>query len=886
MIRSGLLEEFDFLKNSGQWVTLAQSPFYDNYLEFLSQHTQKNLTSLQRSEQIRNVLEESLSLRPSEPQETKAQETETKKEGRAVLKSARQGVPNHTHSHKSISAKPVVNTKKTKSNFAILLLVVFLILLILGFYFFSKKPTEALTKLYQLKGLARNVNVNPDITASDLDQKLFEKSEPPDLYLLMKSLSEKLSSSHGGTQDLSYLCLIHYELWPMSNKSIENLTAYMSLISKTNTVGAAALVCKSSLNLRLHNYETAGHLLQTLLLEFPRDPFGHFLMGELSLLAGDLKTAVSYYEKAHQLFPNWTGTSIAAAKTYFDLGEYEKVIEIQRRTQNPSLMTLAVGSLVLGYRSYEKKALLENALDNTLRPSIRARGLLTMAYFYLNENNKTKALEVAKTAYDLGPRFTAPRRFAESIDPSLSWITPSEQETLARADQYFINGNYLAAFAVYKEAHELSSNHRAAYMASLCLWKLYRSSEAIEWAERALPNFLQNPDVYSDLIFYYSEKYEFGLANTMANKASEDLGDFAKIYPPFYEALAQLELKRNNFKGAIDYAQKALDLDGNYGKAITTMVEAHRGTNEVIESYRWASRLYELNKGNLEAHLLYATELARYQGAQSGLDFLQNIINTHPSSAQAYATKANILAQDHQYGKAKEAGQLALQIEAQNKPLLLSMGDWSLILQQPDQALQLYLNAAAIDPSDALPTFKMASVYLANKQPQPALEQLELVERINTHFPLLYFQKARALDLLGRYSDALNALEYEKKFNPRIGNIHILEGEILMKTKQYAKAAEAYQEATKYKTYGADIYTKLAQAYRLSGQPDVALSMLRTGEQKDPSYKELFKEYGALYEMRGEKPLAIRSYQRYLEIAPNAHDRTAIEGRIRFLGGN
>jgi regulator of sirC expression with transglutaminase-like and TPR domain len=75
----------------------------------------------------------------------------------------------------------------------------------------------------------------------------------------------------------------------------------------------------------------------------------------------------------------------------------------------------------------------------------------------------------------------------------------------------------------------------------------------------------------------------------------------------------------------------------------------------------------------------------------------------------------------------------------------------------------------------------------------------------------------------------------------------------------------------------------MARCYRLSGNLDAAVSMINQAGTQESGNPEVWKEQGAIYEMKQENIKAIEAYSQYLVLVPNAVDREQIQMRINAL---
>ena len=190
------------------------------------------------------------------------------------------------------------------------------------------------------------------------------------------------------------------------------------------------------------------------------------------------------------------------------------------------------------------------------------------------------------------------------------------------------------------------------------------------------------------------------------------------------------------------------------------------------------------------------------------------------------------------------------------------------------------LEAAAIDPSDAEPLFLTGQLYLESGQYAFALKQFEKVIDVNKKYPLAHYYAGQALLEMKQSDRALEMAMAERKLNPDISESYTLAAESYYQQKQYFLCTQEYQQAIAKGLDTSDTYIKLARCQRLSGQLDAALSMLSQASQREDGNPNIYKELGALYHMMGDYIKAIESYKRYLQLDPQAKDKSFIKGQI------
>jgi tetratricopeptide (TPR) repeat protein len=136
---------------------------------------------------------------------------------------------------------------------------------------------------------------------------------------------------------------------------------------------------------------------------------------------------------------------------------------------------------------------------------------------------------------------------------------------------------------------------------------------------------------------------------------------------------------------------------------------------------------------------------------------------------------------------------------------------------------------------------------------------------------------------MGDPRGALNFTDMEKRANPNLADAYLLAAEAQMLLQQYTLCAQEYGRAIKLQPQQAIIYVKLAQCDRKAGQLDAASAMLNVAATKESGLADIYKEQGAIYQMKGEVNHAIEAYNQYFVLNPDAPDRQQIEDQISAL---
>ncbi|WP_246845206.1 tetratricopeptide repeat protein [Bdellovibrio sp. NC01] len=709
------------------------------------------------------------------------------------------------------------------------------------------------------------------------------------------------------------LCVVYRELWPYAKQDAQDVKTITMVTQATralNVVSPLGQVCESVKLMTSGRYREARGTVEATLES--TEPFSLLpvLYGyKAELLQGekDYLNAVPYYEKSIQLWDKWLHPQVQLGVLYMEQQSFADASRMFQEVlkKNPRHREAKFLLGVVEYRGYKKSdsafTLLSSAADSKMRvPSlIEAQGLHALAEIYVLRNEKRKALETAQKAFSLNPNNSDLRQLVVRLGGSDKVKADKNQnnEMLFLGDQYVRQGDNLAAQAEFKAAFEADpKNGTAAMKAAKALWQLNQSFEAIEWlskAMRAEPKLISAYVLQAD---YMSQRFDF-------NGAMMALTNATRISPNNYEVqrgLALLEFRKNNMIGAISYGTRAAKIyDGDIetfillSKANAILAqsivplnkkEIERKENAGKDAVRYATKAVEIDATNPEAQITYAKTLAATQGVDAGITYLNELIKRFSYTLDYRVALAEVYKSEDRYTQARDIYEKVVEADPRNKKAWLGLGEGSKALGMNDKALKAFLQAAVLDPTDGEALFRAGQLYLETSRFDEAIQQFRRVQRLNPNYPRTNYYIGKAAFASGDFNGAMEAAKAEKRLNPNVADSYILAAEIYTARRQYQECAGEYSQAMKLRPQGADIYVKSAQCYRQSGAIDVAEDMLALAAARESGYADIYREQGAIYEMKGDTRSAATAYNKYIGLSPNAPDRAEIEARINRLG--
>ncbi len=905
----------------GQWTALSQEPqFYDKLIEALEGFVEDVSSTKSQSDEETEIGSIPHHLRnPNQTQgptlERSSQKVTPAPKAHATVAARK---PITSPSESVIDLKNIAQVRKQEfiktAKIPLILVAAAVLLALYTLMSSSEAEGDKISLIAPSKGSAT-------MSDSQVKQKLsvaVHAIEADTIESYLEAQNNLVSIVEGAPSNLEVrglLCLVYKQLWPYAKQDASDIRTISSVTQSTrsmDSVGPYGSTCEVVNLQAAGHYKEARGVVESALENAGRTtllPILYFFKGELLEADKNYADAFQYYQKAAQLWESWLRTGVTLGAVASAQNKSPEAAQFFRAVlqKNPGHREAKIQLGILEERAFKNGEnafkLLKSAMDSRSRVSrsLEAEGAYVLAELFLTKDEKSSALSMAQKAYSLSPNNPHYKQLVVRLGGSDKVEgKKGNSEMMFVGDQYARSGDCLAAQAEYKAAFELDrGNGMAAVKAAKCLWVLNQTYESIEWLTKAIKAEPKLITAYVLQADYMSQRYNFSGA-TMA------LANAARVSPNNYEVLrgmALIEFRRNNMQGAVNFAQKALrayDADIEtytlLAKAsaslYTTTVAIGKKEAEARESYqrdalRYATKAVELDATSSDAQITYAKVLAQINGVDSGINYMNELIKKYSYSLDYRIALAEIYRSEERYKQAMEYYVQVSEADSKNKKALIGLGESYKAMGLTDQALKAFLSAAVLDPSDGEALFQAGRLYLESGKPgdqELAIKQFKRVQSINPYFPRANYYIGKAAALLGNFNVALEAIKREKQDNPNLADSYQLAAEIYAAKRQYSECAAEYSSAMKLRSPGADIYVKAAQCYRQSGSIDVAQDLLTMASSRESGYADIYKEQGAIYEIKGDIRAAVQSYNKYLGLSPNAPDRGEVEARINQIG--
>ena len=720
--------------------------------------------------------------------------------------------------------------------------------------------------------------------------QLFQRDEVQSYINAQDILVQLVERSPRHLESKGILCITYSLLWPFAHRDSQDLKTVgfvARLAKRENPTDVYSVLCDLIHLMLRGRWEKAHNLLHQALNNYQESAILYQIKGQILMNEKNYNTALTYTEQSLQIWPKWAYTHLQRAQILQSLNKNKEALGVYRAVlkKYPEHLKAKVllGRLYYTFFKDTSKAipLLQTAVQSKkpFPPLLRASALAILAEYFMEQGQPKRALKLAKDSFRINSRNEKVRKLISQLGGKEVLIKSKEAGSIfvMVADQFMRSGNYLAAYAELKAA--LDNNPKdtvAAIKLTKCLWKLHRPQKALFYLNQALKHKPDSVDAYILQADYLSQQFQYGAAQRALKRAQR----IEKKNHLVYYGYALVSYRQHDLKATLQFVQLALKIYSLDTKSLVLMGKVLFEMEKLEESLHPILKAIELDFTMEEAQSMYIKILAKLQGKDSAISYVRNLMKDYPYEGNYYISLAEIHQEEQRYKDALSLYQTVNNISAKNKKALIGMGNTYKSLGKPDQAIQSYLSAALLDPSDAKPILLAGLLYMEHGHYNEAIRQFERVVQINAKYPRVYYYMGKSYLSVGQLNKALISARKENEYNPNLPDPHLLAAQVYTLQKQYKACLSEYQKAIRFQEQGAVVYVKMAHCHRLSGNLEAAEDLLKVAEGKESALPEIYQERGTLYQMRKEHCSATENYQRYLQLKPTAKDYGEIQNRI------
>jgi tetratricopeptide (TPR) repeat protein len=285
------------------------------------------------------------------------------------------------------------------------------------------------------------------------------------------------------------------------------------------------------------------------------------------------------------------------------------------------------------------------------------------------------------------------------------------------------------------------------------------------------PLFIPTPTVTRDPASYATEGQQFFNEGKLAKAMdSYKLAVRAKgTDVATYLTLAQLELYYHSYKEALSDAGNALVLSPTNSTAMAFRGYAQYSLGDYVTAETTLQNAIDADPNNPLGHAFYA-ELIGYEiyemnkprplGINEGIDEAHKAIDLGPNMVETHRAYGYILFWTQYYEKSAEEFQAGIDINKNIPDLYIGLGDcYAAKDETREQAVDAFLKAIPLNPTDPIPNSKLAYTYNRLGQYPMAIQYAELAAKNDPTNPDRYGMWGVYLRRNAQYDQAIPQLE-------------------------------------------------------------------------------------------------------------------------------
>lgn len=458
-----------------------------------------------------------------------------------------------------------------------------------------------------------------------------------------------------------------------------------------------------------------------------------------------------------------------------------------------------------------------------------------------------------------------PQRAIDVLTPTLKSVQQDPQLFALAGEAYMQSKDFVKATENFEKASQLAPKnallHTALSMSKLGQGENNRAVAELETAAKLDPKSSQTGIL---LIMTHLRLKEFDKALAAAKTLEKENPD----NPLVQNLKGGIYMGKNDAANARASFEKALSLQPTYYPAAVNLAQLDLLEKKPDDAKKRFEAILEKDKKNIQAMAALSRLALSRQQSKEATAWLERASQENPESQPAAALlvenyirsgekqKSLLLAQKFQSNNPSDPGALDMLAQAQ------------FANDDKKAALESYKKLVTVQPESAPAQLRLASLYLALEDPSAASEALKKALAIKPDY--VDAQLAQAAIELRKGNDE-QALAIARQIQKQQGKSpvgYVLEGDLLMKQKEPAAAARAYEQAFTLNKSG-PILIKLHAALSQAGKGKEATPRLAEWLKQNPADTTTRMYLAETYMAERHNSAAIEQYQIILKQAPD-----------------
>ena len=218
--------------------------------------------------------------------------------------------------------------------------------------------------------------------------------------------------------------------------------------------------------------------------------------------------------------------------------------------------------------------------------------------------------------------------------------------------------------------------------------------------------------------------------------------------------------------------------------------------------------------------------------------------------------------------------------------LVFQQGNFLMMLEQMDEAIEAYSRAIELNPNDAASYNNRGLAYKEKGEHDCAIEDYTKAIELNPKFAEAYVNRGNAYRETGELNRALEDCNKAIELNPKLTEAYVSRGSAYGAKGEFDCVLEDCNTAIELNPKFADAYSNRGNARCAKGEVDLAIEDCNTALRLEPDHAGAYSNRGVAYCQKGEFDQAIENYTKAIELNPKLAEVYNNRGFTYLLKGD
>ena len=653
--------------------------------------------------------------------------------------------------------------------------------------------------------------------------------------------------------NLFYMSINKYEA------AADVVSKYLKLYPKNVTPDLFAVYLKTLLE--IGKIDLAKQFKIPLEKSPQKNRYAYDALIDYSLLNQEDDKAIEYINDAIKNFPKLVGFYLKKADFLIKLKKYDEAgtylqkaddLNLEHNNINRAEYLLLKG-LIIAHKGDVKKATVYFTKSLELEDSYKLRMKLAELGGTDEINNETDKLIAESKAIKL----------------------------LTQAKDFLEKRNFELALSSAARATDAFPGHIPSelFLAKVQL-RLGLAKQGLETLEDLLKKYPDDKSINMALVDGYIDTYKFNDAKTrigiMSSSALKGTWEFAS-------ANGRLYLRMGDSLQAISWLKNSINMNPLNDHDIYLLAEIIIKRANFDAARLLLNKCMELDPINADYRIAYAKIVYEQQDDMSAIGYLLGLLDEFGENPKVLSEIAIFY---YRAGKTKDFLAYKEKLEkmpVKDKSLYEFLIKAALLDERFDEIPILVENLLAIEPGEIEAMMTAGRVLYENGKLVDAAKWFKRIQEKLESYPKVKFYSAKIKYLSKDYDGALKEVEADLKVNGDNDADLTLMAQIYTEKGDLIKAETLFKKSQKINPKAYDSLVGLADISSKRNNFELALDLYKRAMTEKSDEPVIHRKIGDVYRLLGQGVLAVESYKLYLEMNPEASDKSNIEAYINLM---